>query len=464
MASPTGCCSYHANPVDRETSLVQCPIAYIDQDACTSFYKGTWSTDACPSEKYVYSGRPYEDGPTCGCAAVDTADLCTAKALHAAKMATVPKPLSATSSMSTQALYAAWRSTYAPQTKLAEASPQQASAAYATFSKTVDLVKAHNSSPTGQYYTLTLNKFADTPPNVFKRRFGFRPNAKRFPKTVSPMLAMSIRTQTPIPSEADWRLMTSVTNVKDQGSCGSCWAFSATAALEGFYARTTGKLASFSTQPFLDCVLPATNGCNGGEPADVFNYVIKDGKGKVCNFAAEKYTGESASSMDQWGDDVTPYFQRRRGDDDDMSAFNGGGCNYSICNVDVDPKAMHTIPINDSDTLEQREDAFMRALVEHGPISAAVASQESWSSYEKGVLVPKKAYSPNDLNHAVLLVGYGVDQATGKGYWTLKNSWSPTWGEGGYFRLPRGSAWKSEQKWDKNGPFAMLSYESPYLV
>jgi cathepsin L len=389
-----------------------------------------------------------------------------AQSLHMAKLAMVPRPL-AMSGMSTPALYAAWRSTYAPRTMLAEASPLQAAAAYATFSKTVDMVKAHNSGPNSQYYTLTLNRFADTPPRVFKRRFGFRMNPKRFPKTVSPMLAMSIRAQTPIPSEADWRLMTSVTNVKDQGSCGSCWAFSATAALEGFYARTTGKLVSFSTQPFIDCVMPSTNGCNGGEPADVFQYVIADGKGKVCSFATEKYTGESSSSsLDQWGDDVMPYLKKRR-DDDDMSPYDGdsggGGCNYQACTVGVNPKAMHTIPVNDSDTLEQREDAFMRALVEHGPISAAVASQESWSSYEKGVLLPKQAYSPNDLNHAVLLVGYGVDPS-GKGYWTVKNSWASSWGEGGYFRLPRGNAWKSQKTWDKNGPFGMLSYSSPYLV
>lgn len=462
MASQTGCCSYNANPVAK--TLVHCPAVYIDQDACSNFYKGTWSAEACPTEKFVYSGRPYGDGATCGCETADTSDLCMPQSLHMAKLAMVPRPL-ATSGMSTPALYAAWRRTYAPRTMLAEtASPLKAAAAYATFAKTVDMVKAHNSGPTSQYYTLTLNKFADTPAPMFKRRFGFRPNAKRFPKTVSPMLAMSIRSQTPIPSEADWRLMTSVTNVKDQGSCGSCWAFSATAALEGFYARTTGKLVSFSTQPFIDCVMPSTNGCNGGEPADVFQYVIGDGKGKVCSFAAEKYTGESSSSsLDQWGDDVTPYLKKRR-DDDDMSPYGGGGgCNYTQCSVTVNPKAMHTIPVNDGDTLEQREDAFMRALVEHGPISAAVASQESWSSYEKGVLLPKQAYSPNDLNHAVLLVGYGVD-SNGKGYWTVKNSWASSWGEGGYFRLPRGPAWKSEQTWDKNGPFAMLSYSSPYLV
>jgi C1A family cysteine protease len=458
MASATsGCCSYHANPFDRTTSLVECPITYIDENACTSFYRGTWTPGAaCTQEKYVYSGRPYADGgPTCGCSDT-TNDLCVPAALHTARaIAMAPKPLS--TSMSTPALYAAWRSKYMPRTALATAaSPMHAAASYATFAKTVGVVKAHNSSPAAQNYTLALNKFADTPAHVFQRRFGFKRSLKRFPKTVSPMLATSIRTQAPIPTEGDWRLMSSVTNVKDQGSCGSCWAFSATAALEGFYARTTGKLASFATQPFLDCVLPSTNGCNGGEPADVFQYVLSAGKGRVCSFAAEAYTGEASSSTED--SDAMPYLQHRRSDDDTSPVDS---CQYSACTVNVHPTAMHTIPVNDGDTLEMREDAFMRALVEHGPISAAVASQDNWSSYEKGVLTPDQAYTENDLNHAVLLVGYGVD--AGKGFWIVKNSWSPTWGEGGYFRLPRGKGW-SDKKWDNNGPFGMLSYSSPYLV
>jgi C1A family cysteine protease len=449
-AQQAGCCSYHANPFDHGSSLVECPITYIDQNACTNFYHGTWSADACPAERYVYSGRPYDGGAAswCGCD-TSTDTFCTGKALHAAKLATVQHPMTLSLSTPTPDLYAAWREQYAPHSMLAEtSSPQQAIAAYVAFSQTVDVVKRHSSSPAGQNYTLALNKYADTPPHVFKQRFGFRMSAARFPKTVSPVLATSIRMQSPIPSEADWRLMASVTDVKDQGACGSCWAFAATAALEGFYTRTTGNTVSFSTQPFVECA--SADGCNGGDSADVFRYVLAQGKGKVCNFAAEKYTGTSARSSSY----------------DDLDGDASGGCNYDACTVDVNIKAVHIIPINDRDTLEQREDAYMRALVEHGPISVAVAAQTMWSAYNNGVLMPAQAYGAQDLNHAVLLVGYGVDRATGKGYWTLKNSWASSWGESGYFRLPRGSTgWTSaEKKWDKNGPFGMLSYEASYIV
>ena len=451
MNKMSGCCTYNANP-SRQGSAenVSCTASLIPEGACADFYKGTWSSTECPQGKYAYdaSVMPTSNQAFCTCAAGGGAQCSQLAKLAEERLGAVLRPIRATP-QTVESMWLEWTARYGNSGDRK---------AFDVFARTVNVVRGHGVGAHRDYYKMTLNKFSTIPAHQFKVRFGFKQTpASRLRmslKTPSPLFAISKRVNTPLPVAADWRLKTTVTVSKDQGSCGGCWAFSATSALEGFYARATGQLESFAVQPFIDCVNNGKNGCNGGEPADLFHYVLDVAKGKVCPFKQVPYTSGSTQEGDN---DLRG---RRQSDDS-----GGGGNTCSVqCGVSISFNKIHIIPLKPTDTLAEREDAFMRTLVHHGPISVAVASQDSWSNYHSGVIVPDRAYSDSDLNHAVVLVGYGADPTMGgKEYWLIKNSWGPDWGEGGFFRIPRGTMWGSAQVWGAAGPFGMLSYESPFL-
>ena len=448
-----GCCTYNANPWGAgKSENVSCTSALIPQASCSDFYKGVWSGSACGKGKFAYDASVVAstDQAFCTCTSGNETPQCSQLArLTEMELRAVPRPIHATS-QTVESMWMEWT------TRFGNSGDRHA---FDVFARTVNVVRGHGVGAHRDYYKMTLNKFSAVPAHEFKSRFGFKqtPASKlrMSLKTPSPMLAMSKRAKTPMPVAADWRLKTTVTLSKDQGSCGGCWAFSATSALEGFYARSTGQLESFAVQPFIDCVAGGKNGCNGGEPADVFHYVLDVAKGKVCPFKQIPYT--SGSTVENAA------LKGRRGGGGDDGGGGGNTCNVQ-CGVSVAFTKIHIIPLKPSDTLAEREDSFMRTLVHHGPISVAVASQDSWSNYHSGVVVPDRAFTDADLNHAVLLVGYGADPAlNGKEYWVIKNSWGVDWGESGFFRIPRGHLWGSAQVWGAAGPFGMLAYESPFL-
>lgn len=251
-------------------------------------------------------------------------------------------------------------------------------------------------------FKMGLNKYSDMLPqeftstmNGFKRKSllggdeELRREASFF---VEPMFCEG-------PKMVDWREKGAVTPVKDQGQCGSCWSFSATGALEGQHFRKTGKLVSLSEQNLIDCSTKYGNeGCNGGLMDQAFKYVKENG------------------GIDT--EDTYPY----EGEDDK--------CRYNAKNKGADDTGFVDVP-------EGNEDSLMKAVATVGPVSVAIdASHESFQFYSQGVYVEPEC-NPQNLDHGVLVVGYGTDEKTGLDYWLVKNSWGTTWGDKGYIRMAR---------------------------
>lgn len=245
------------------------------------------------------------------------------------------------------------------------------------------LINAHNAAR--KSWTLAINEWTDRTWDEFiSERRGRVPVFVRGNSTAQYVGAVQ--------DAVDWRGRGVVNPVKDQGSCGSCYAFSAISAVESAYAIKTGKLYNLSEQQIVDCSGKFGNGgCSGGLMRNVFNYGTK-----VALCPAHEY----------------PYVGK------------AGKC--AICAGVVQLKGFKAVQPKNETALQ-----YAAALQ---PISVAVeADQVGFQFYSAGVF---DGACGTNLDHGVVIDGYGTDK--GKAYWLVRNSWGNSWGENGYIRLARG--------------------------
>jgi len=244
--------------------------------------------------------------------------------------------------------------------------------------------------------TYGINKFADISEEEFRERY-----LTVFPSHLAGGRLAAHLSVEAIPDSWDWRSKGAVTHVKNQQQCGSCWAFSTTGNVEGrlFLAQKSNpKLVSFSEQQLVDCD-KVDQGCNGGLPSNAYQYIMQ--AGGIETEAAYPYTSAPNSAC----------------------AFN---------------PSLVAGKIHNWEAVSQNETQIAAYLVAHGPISIGI-NAEWMQTYTSGVSDPLFC-NPSELDHGVLIVGYGVqDGFFGKTpYWIIKNSWGADWGENGYYLIIRG--------------------------
>ncbi|KRX05889.1 hypothetical protein PPERSA_03826 [Pseudocohnilembus persalinus] len=239
-----------------------------------------------------------------------------------------------------------------------------------------------------------------------------------------------------IPSSWNWVDYGAVSPVKDQGSVGTCWAFSTVGNVEGVWYLAGNDLIELSEQQLNDCASTqepsqkrAICGVFGGWPYLALTYIIDVG---------------GMNSLEDYR-----YCVGIKQKDNPCYPCSAPGYNEQLCGPGSYPPSCDFIKypcrmseykkvaqLESWELLSSDEEILKKQLYENGPISVLLNARQL-SSYKKGVYSPKKC-DPEILNHAVLLVGYGHDEESGLDYWIVKNSWGTGWGLDGYFWIERG--------------------------
>jgi cathepsin L len=251
-------------------------------------------------------------------------------------------------------------------------------------------VQEHNAAERG--FTLELNRLAVFTPAEYKALLGARAQA-----VDGPAASAYRGSGAAAPDSWDWRTQGAVNAIKDQGQCGSCWAFSAIGAQESQYFIVNKVLQSLSEQNLVDCVT-SCSGCGGGWPSSAYTYVVQRQAGKFNTEAAYPYTARD------------------------------GSCRYSASGAT-------SLVTGYSTVTKGSESALLDAVYNNGPVSVAIdASHNSFQLYKSGVY-NEPACSTSNLDHAVVVIGYGQSGSTP--YWLVRNSWGTSWGQQGYIWMSR---------------------------
>eukprot|EP00099_Drosophila_melanogaster_P019845 NP_611221.1 uncharacterized protein Dmel_CG4847, isoform A [Drosophila melanogaster] len=270
------------------------------------------------------------------------------------------------------------------------------------FASTKNLVEAGNAAFAQGVHTFkqAVNAFADLTHSEFLSQLtGLKRSPEAKARAAASLKLVNLPAK-PIPDAFDWREHGGVTPVKFQGTCGSCWAFATTGAIEGHTFRKTGSLPNLSEQNLVDCGPVedfGLNGCDGGFQEAAFCFIDEVQKG-----------------VSQEG--AYPYID------------NKGTCKYDGSKSGATLQGFAAIPPKDEEQLK-------KVVATLGPVACSVNGLETLKNYAGGIYNDDEC-NKGEPNHSILVVGYGSEK--GQDYWIVKNSWDDTWGEKGYFRLPRG--------------------------
>ncbi|RLN36465.1 ervatamin-B-like [Panicum miliaceum] len=300
----------------------------------------------------------------------------------------------------------AWQATY----NRTYGTPAEFQHRLQVYSENVRFIDATNRLP-GSSYEVGENQFADLTNDEFRDMYLMKIGEAVAPAPEAvgegegegePATGMSsgasgyLNSANGAPNRVDWRARGAVTRVKNQQSCGSCWAFAAVASIEGLHKIKTGQLVSLSEQEIVDCDRGGNDhGCDGGWPSAAMDWVARNGG--ITTESDYPYTGRQG--------------QCRR-----------------------DKTGHRAARIRGSQAVQRNNEAALERAVAEQPVTVAIEASRHFQFYKSGVFSGPCGTS---LNHAVTAVGYGAERGGGRRYWIVKNSWGESWGEKGYVRMER---------------------------
>ncbi len=263
---------------------------------------------------------------------------------------------------------------------------------FVIFQHNVDMITMHNAD-TSSTFEMSINKFTDLTADEFKETYVGKMNAE------SDYGCLNSETYDITNVETfDWRTYNVVNPVRNQGQCGSCWAFATTANAESVWAIHTGHLYDMSEQYLMDCATGIgyfNMGCKGGNMDSAFKFMIQQ---KQCNESEYPYTSGVTETKSK--------------------------CH--ACDEFTSFTSCYTVPANNQVQLKE-------AVLKNPVVIGIEADTYYFQSYSTGILT--SSLCGTTIDHAVEIVGFGIENDTK--YWTVRNSWGEDWGENGYFRILR---------------------------
>ncbi|KAK9073390.1 hypothetical protein SSX86_007714 [Deinandra increscens subsp. villosa] len=261
------------------------------------------------------------------------------------------------------------------------------------FKDNVNFIQQHNSG--NNSYKLELNKFADFSLDEYRLLYtGAKKIDSKHKFNNVRSDRYSVHSSDVLPDSIDWRTKGAIADVKDQGSCGSCWAFSTIGSVEAINQIVTGDLVTLSEQELIDCDTRFSQGFNGGYMDHAFEFIINN------------------AGIDL--DKDYPYIGK------------DGRCN-------ITKKKTKVVSIDNYEDVPVNNELALQKAAANQPITVTIeASGQDFQFYTSGIF---DGSCGTYLNHGVIVVGYGTEE--GKDYWIVRNSWGAEWGEKGYIRMER---------------------------